>query len=975
MLSATRKAKREYWRRLIDNASDDADLYKVVGWHKAAPSLKFPPLVVDGQQIEGTREKAQILLDKVLHRYDSTDDLDTDPVSENRAPTLPWDTNVSLEEVERNTIGVSSTSPGADKVTVRLLKACWGSIKGYIRDLFECCLKRSYFPKVWRLAEVVMLPKVGKKDKSSVRSWRPIALLSCVGKGLERIIARRIAWTSLTHSTLSPQHCGALPKRSAMDLVAAFVHDVECAFARKREVTLVTMDVQGAFDALLPRRLLKRMQDQGWPTSLLKMIRSFLQERRVMVRLENVYTDESRVQCGTPQGSPLSPVLYMLYLAELLNQDQALRFGYADDIALYRVGKTLEDNIKAITRDVQQIEAWGSANKVAFAPEKLEMMHFTRRRHIRAPEAVISPTLTIRPTTSAPGDTKQPALRWLGVWFDRKLTFKRHIAERVEKARKVALHIKHLANTLHGPPAASLRKATITCVMPSLFYGAEAWYPGRTRQSTGGGYLRGTIVSTRMGSHIAKANKVINLATRGVLPTWRTTPTVANLRDAGLPPCEVALEHIRINMALRLRRLDIRHPLTMRLIAPGHRTQDGTRLRSADRLLPGAPRPILSPPHYTPGCRMDPTMGIDKETAAASFTDWWNALPPNTITIFSDGSESYDDMGKHVGYGYAIYQGQTLAATGKGAINTLSHVFDAEAIGALKGLQKALTLPSDADTERWLCIDSTSVIWCKRANASDTSQWAFLESHRLIDRHAVNIRWSPGHQGIIGNEAADELADAGAKSGIVDPGLTTQPTISGIGSIARGLARNATSDWWYKNKSTLSGGYRQWQLDYALKEPIELHLPRPTLHRLLALRSRHGDFEAYHRRFKHEDAETHCPCGKAKTPEHLVFCEISVRRFHSWPLKPTRPPTNAGEGHDYIRQLLDRPQEFERFVTTTRYFKFCNQEPNGTPDNVPPSVAPDLSPPSPSLPPLPSQPILSPSPPPYSLSASPQSLI
>ena len=152
------------------------------------------------------------------------------------------------------------------------------------------------------------------------------------------------------------------------------------------------------------------------------------------------------------------------------------------------------------------------------------------------------------------------------------------------------------------------------------------------------------------------------------------------------------------------------------------------------------------------------------------------------VTIFSDGSESYNDAGKHMGYNYAIYQGQALVATGKGAINTLSHVFDAEAIGALKGLQKALTLPSNADTQRWLCIDSTSVIWCKRANASDTSQWAFLESHRLIDRHAVNIRWSPGHQGITGNEVADSLADAGAKSDIVDPGPTAQPTISGIGS-------------------------------------------------------------------------------------------------------------------------------------------------------------------------------------------------
>ncbi|RAL65763.1 hypothetical protein DID88_005428 [Monilinia fructigena] len=204
----------------------------------------------------------------------------------------------------------------------------------------------------------------------------------------------------------------------------------------------------------------------------------------------------------------------------------------------------------------------------------------------------------------------------------------------------------------------------------------------------------------------------------------------------------------------------------------------------------------------------------------------------------------------HVGYGYAIYQGQALVATGKGAINTLSHVFDAEAIGALKGLQKALTLPSNADTQRWLCIDSTSVICCKRANASDTSQWAFLESHRLIDRHAVNIRWSPGHQGITGNEAADSLADAGAKSDIVDPGPTAQPTISGIGSIARSLAHNVTSGWWRKNEPTLSGGYRKWQLDYALKEPMELKLSRPTLHRLLALRSRHSDFEAYHKTFQ-----------------------------------------------------------------------------------------------------------------------------
>ncbi|RAL58275.1 hypothetical protein DID88_002230 [Monilinia fructigena] len=231
MLSTIRNAKRDYWRRVIDSAADDADLYKVVGWHKLAPSLKAPPLIVNGVSIESTKEKAEALLEKVLHRYDDSDDLEYDPLeAEGRRPILPWTTAISLEEVEKSVIGVSSTSPGADRVTVRLLKACWQHIRAFIRDFFQKCLELSHFPSEWKLAEVVMLPKIGKKDRSSVRSWRPIALLSCIGKGLERLVARRISWAAIHYGVISPQHGGALPKRSAVDLVASFVYDVGIGF-------------------------------------------------------------------------------------------------------------------------------------------------------------------------------------------------------------------------------------------------------------------------------------------------------------------------------------------------------------------------------------------------------------------------------------------------------------------------------------------------------------------------------------------------------------------------------------------------------------------------------------------------------------------------------------------------------------------------------------------------------------------------
>jgi hypothetical protein len=92
-----------------------------------------------------------------------------------------------------------------------------------------------------------MIPKTGKTDRTPPRSWRPIALPSCIGKGLERTVARRIAWTATTHKILSPQHRGALPKRPAADLTAAFTHDAEAAWALGKHVTVVTLDVQGAF--------------------------------------------------------------------------------------------------------------------------------------------------------------------------------------------------------------------------------------------------------------------------------------------------------------------------------------------------------------------------------------------------------------------------------------------------------------------------------------------------------------------------------------------------------------------------------------------------------------------------------------------------------------------------------------------------------------------------------------------------------
>ncbi|KJK73387.1 hypothetical protein H634G_11411 [Metarhizium anisopliae BRIP 53293] len=91
-----------------------------------------------------------------------------------------------------------------------MLRTVWDIIGEHVRRLYEGCLVVGHHPQAFCEAEVVMITKAGKRDLSTPRAWRPISLLSCLGKGLERLLARRLAWASVHYEMLHPQQAGAL---------------------------------------------------------------------------------------------------------------------------------------------------------------------------------------------------------------------------------------------------------------------------------------------------------------------------------------------------------------------------------------------------------------------------------------------------------------------------------------------------------------------------------------------------------------------------------------------------------------------------------------------------------------------------------------------------------------------------------------------------------------------------------------------
>ncbi|KAF7532988.1 hypothetical protein G7Z17_g13581 [Cylindrodendrum hubeiense] len=703
-----RNAKIDFWRDIINNATTNADIFRIAGWVRIQSAFQPPPLQVGDEVFETQIDKANARK-ATLERLDAGNDIEDPWAPLIDTPSLPFSTLVSAEEAEDVTTKTGNTSPGADNITTAVIRACWPVIGDYIRWLYEKCLCLGQHPKAFKGAEVIMIPKPGKRDLSSPRSWRPISLLSCLGKGLERLIARRLAFIAIDRKVLHKNQAGALIKRSAVDLIAALIHDIEAALAKGLVATLVTMDIQGAFDTVLRNRLLWHLRQQGWPELLVRWVASFMTDRTARVHFQDAVTASSALECGLPQGSPVSPILFLLYTEPIykirinalpcpgFDPITTIRYGYADDIASLHIGKTLRDTTDEAEVNMEEIEYWGFSN--------------------------------------------EEALRWLGVWLDKKLSFKIHIEQWAIKAQATANLLRGIANTARGPPSDKVRLAVKACVLPVLFYGAEAWYPGMTAPSLQAGRSQAgrPEVSTRVGYLPEYLKKVLHTSIRSILPTWKTTPVAALYRESGIPPVDQLLEAIRLRHAARLQSLDPRHPLTARTVIPtprpGQKPVYKTRLQRTALLLPPSPRPDLLQRNYSPvQLHIQP-----KDIAVPAFLAWVETLAAIDLIVYSEGPDPPEEP----------------RATGP------VEVFDAEVAGALAGLRHATSLVPEPGAQIYVCLDNTSAAAGLLGQPSESSQAQFLEFQSIARAHgATAVRWCPGHKGIPGNEQADKQAKA-----------------------------------------------------------------------------------------------------------------------------------------------------------------------------------------------------------------------
>ena len=380
-----RKSKSEYHNKIIERLNSDTNIKT---WFKLAKQLTgkhqsgtIPTLATNGTYIDSDQDKAEVL-NSFFCSQSALDDQNKEP------PLLPQP-DVVLSSLNITTQAVTdaikvmdaSKASGPDMVSPRLLREGVNTLAAPLAKLLNILLTKSEFPSEWKRANVTPLFK--KSDPSDPANYRPISLLSCLGKLMERCVHNHLYNFLVSNSLLSPFQSGFIKGDSTTNQLVYMYNDI-CSALDQGKVRAVFCDISKAFDRVWHRGLLHKLSSLGIRGSLLNWFSSYLSSRQQRVVFANVASSWRPVTSVVPQGSILGPLLFLVYINDIVNSVASNIRLFADDTSLYIVVDTPDTAAQQLNSDLDKINTWSQIWLVSFNPTKTESITFSSR--LRKPQ-------------------------------------------------------------------------------------------------------------------------------------------------------------------------------------------------------------------------------------------------------------------------------------------------------------------------------------------------------------------------------------------------------------------------------------------------------------------------------------------------------------------------------------------------------------------------------------------------------------
>ena len=698
------------------------------------------------------------------------------------------------------------SAPGPDTITYDILSNLSDTGLSLLTQLYNLSLSLGHVPLAWRTAEIIPLPKA--PNTTTPTGFRPISLLSCIGKTLEKVLLRRLLRFLDIRNLNSPNQSGFTKHRSTTLSILRVMQIIQDAWLAGDDLLYLSLDISKAFDSVWRAGLLHKLQHTiGLSGPLLSWLTSFLDDRLAFVKVRTSTSDTFPLQNSVPQGSILAATLFAIYISDLpsaVSPDHHTAL-YADDVNLMcRLSRTpgpdRDTQLQNIQNSLNAITSWGSKWRLFF--HKLQLLVFTPHGSNSLNSDPLNVSLNLHSRTIYP--TQSEPVRLLGVWLDSHLSMKYHIEKIVARTKPRIAFLRAISGTHWGADRTTLLHLYTTWIRPIIEYASTTYAIASpkvlsTLDRIQSQALRIVVGSSSTASTVA-LHSILQVQTLGIrriraAAKLHTKLQRGDLRDACVSAWSAWRTSARLPPNTHTNNIfnPLRHHRTFSpynvILQAASVLNLPTEDTTPEPLLPH--NPILrypSPTYLHPDDTTGPFPRFGtasartpaQQTAARTYISVTTLayevdLPADGLLIYTDGSANPDPEGGG-GIGVlALRPSGTQAWTASQSLPRLSTSYGAELLGiqaALTNVKHTLTTTPDYTTSIVILSDCQSAVLASRQpvlNDTDSPDyWSIRATIRNLKLHlrarGVRVRfdWIPGHTGFAPNDRVDSSSKAAA---------------------------------------------------------------------------------------------------------------------------------------------------------------------------------------------------------------------
>ncbi|XP_018360563.1 PREDICTED: uncharacterized protein LOC108759566 [Trachymyrmex cornetzi] len=702
---------------------------------------------------------------------------------------------------------------------------------------------------------------------------RPISLLSCTLKLMEKIVYWRLLWLTEHKSLLPQEQMGFRPGRSCVESLTTFSNNIHASFIGGDVVVAVFLDITGAFDNIHPLAVLNELKAIGAPASIRKFVENLISCRTVHFIEDGVTSDKNFAYKGTPQGSALSPLLFSLALRKI---DGCMSEGteflqYADDIVIYASATNPADAQRSLQLSLNKVEEFLRERGLELSPAKSKWMVFS---HKKQKSRAVGIPLSI----SHQEIPKVEQARFLGVIMDCRMKGSSHFKSLIKKGRAIVQIISSLAAVWWGS-----HPQCLLSIYRAVFRGAIE-------------YACQIFTWHRNSNLFLQLERLQYRAIRIAMGYRQSTPINVILCETKELPLKLRFDLLSANFVLKCMskiNLPVMHSLERLENAARTTSYKAYALNKSlsfrNFCFNKCELPELHRSLFLPAFERDylslifrkkfgeviiRVKGRSNQEITQEFLSKLPDLSAGALTFYTDGSRISED-----GCAGAATFSPELGGCFKYKLTTSASVFTAEAWAILQTLVIAL----DAGSTRVIIFsDSRSVLEAISSARIISGNYII---HRIkqtllkLESEGIDCQlyWIPAHKGIPGNEVADRAAKEACSSG---PRGCFKTPFTDTQAEARANFKRRFNN--FLDQKALCTGAQ-----YAELFPIK---PTPWYHKLALnrreivlvnrLRSNHYNLNYSLHRKNIVDSPS-CPCGDPRQDaNHIIFyCPCTRDKF------------------------------------------------------------------------------------------------